>query len=70
MSRFRTCFHRAELASTANFDRWTRSGGLTAEQRAEELWRNRLEAHVPPPIDEAILRELDAYIARRTSELG
>jgi len=70
MERFRTCFHRPTLASTANLDRWTRSGSLSAEQRAEEIWLNRLEAHVPPPIDEAILRELDAYIARRTSELG
>ena len=70
MERFRTCFHRPTLASTANLDRWTRSGSLSAEQRAEEIWRNRLEAHVPPPIDETILRELDAYIARRTSELG
>ena len=70
MERFRTCFHRPTLASTANLDRWTRSGSLSAEQRAEEIWRTRLEAHVPPPIDETILRELDAYIARRTSELG
>ena len=70
MQRYRTCFHRPVLATTANHDRWTRGGSLTAEQRAEEVWRNRLAEHVPPPIDEAVLRELDAFVAARTLELG
>ena len=70
MSRFRTCFHRPAVASKQNIERWRAAGSLTAEQRAEALWRERLDAHVPPPIDADIEREVDAYIAARTLELS
>ena len=70
MERYRTCFHRPVVASKQNIERWRAGGSLTAEQRAEALWRERLEAHVPPPIDADIEREVDAYIAARTLELS
>jgi trimethylamine--corrinoid protein Co-methyltransferase len=70
MERYRTCFHRPVVASKQNIERWRAAGSLTAEQRAEALWRERLEAHVPPPIDADVEREVDAYIAARTLELS
>jgi trimethylamine--corrinoid protein Co-methyltransferase len=70
MTRFRTCFHRPVVASKQNIERWRAAGSLTAEQRAEVVWRSRLEAHVPPPIDAGVERDVDAYIAARTLELG
>jgi trimethylamine--corrinoid protein Co-methyltransferase len=70
MERYRTCFHRPVVASKQNIERWRAAGSLTAEQRAEALWRERLDAHVPPPIDADVEREVDAYIAARTLELG
>ena len=42
MERFRDCFHRPELATTDNFQRWTKDGALDAAQRATEIGR----AHV------------------------
>jgi trimethylamine--corrinoid protein Co-methyltransferase len=69
MSRFRTCFHRPIVATKQNIERWRAAGSLTAEQRAEAVWRERLEAHTPPAIDAAVEREVDAYIAARTLEL-
>jgi trimethylamine--corrinoid protein Co-methyltransferase len=70
MTRFRTCFHRPVVASKQNIERWRAAGSLTAEQRAEVVWRARLEEHVPPPIDAGVERDVDAYIAARTLELG
>ena len=70
MSRFRTCFYRPIIATKQNIERWRAAGSLTAEQRAEVVWRERLVDHVPPPIDPEIEREVDAYIAARTLELG
>jgi trimethylamine--corrinoid protein Co-methyltransferase len=70
MTRFRTCFHRPVVASKQNIERWRAAGSLTAEQRAEVVWRARLEEHVPPPIDAGVKRDVDAYIAARTLELG
>ncbi len=70
MTRFRTCFHRPVVASKQNIERWRTAGSLTAEQRAEVVWRARLEEHVSPPIDAGVARDVDAYIAARTLELG
>jgi len=70
MGRFRTCFYRPLLSSTANFERWLRLGGKDAADRAGELWRAKLEAYERPPLDDAIRAELDDYVARRRRELG
>jgi len=69
MERFRDCFYRPLLSSTANFERWTRYGGKDAAVRAGEIWRSTLEAYTPPPLDDAIRAELDDYVARRRREL-
>ena len=70
LERFRTCFHRPVVASTQNVERWRNAGALTAEQRAEAVWRERLEAHVPPPIDPDVAHAIDEYVASRTAALA
>jgi trimethylamine---corrinoid protein Co-methyltransferase len=69
MERFRDCFYRPLLSSTANFERWLRYGGKDTTARAGEIWRSTLEAYTPPPLDDAIRAELDDYVARRRPEL-
>lgn len=69
LERFRTCFHRPAVAVKQNLARWESAGSLSAEQRAERLWRERLAAHEPPPIDEDLLHELDMFVASRSVEL-
>jgi trimethylamine--corrinoid protein Co-methyltransferase len=70
MERFRTCFYRPLLSSTANFERWQRYGGKDATERAGEIWRATLDGYQPPPLDDAIRAELDDYVSRRRIELG
>ena len=70
LARFRTCFHRPVVASKQNIERWRNAGSLSAEQRAEAVWRARLEAHEPPAIDPSALAEIDAYVASRERELA
>ena len=70
MERFRTCFYRPLLSSTANFERWLRLGGKDATARAAEIWRATLGSYEQPPVDDAIRAELDDYVARRRRELG
>jgi trimethylamine--corrinoid protein Co-methyltransferase len=70
LERFRDCFYRPLLSSTANFERWLRYGGKDATARAGEIWRSTLEAYTPPPLDDAIRAELDDYVTRRRRELG
>jgi trimethylamine--corrinoid protein Co-methyltransferase len=70
MERFRTCFYRPLLSSTANFERWLRYGGKDTAQRAADIYRATLDGYQPPPLDDAIRAELDEYVARRRRELG
>ena len=70
MERFRTCFYRPWLSSSENYERWMRGGGADAAARAGKIYRERLEAYEPPPLDEAIRAELEEYVVRRRAELG
>ena len=42
MERFRSCFYRPMLSSTANFERWLKLGGKDTAARAGEIWRAKL----------------------------
>jgi trimethylamine--corrinoid protein Co-methyltransferase len=70
MERFRTCFYRPLLSSSENFERWTRNGGMDTAARAGQIYRDRLAAYEPPPMDEAVRSELEEYVVRRRAELG
>ena len=70
MERFRTCFYRPLLSSTANFERWLRLGGKDTTARAADIWKARLQDFQPPPLDHAIRAELEDYVTRRRRELG
>ena len=70
MERFRECFYRPMLSSTANFERWLKLGAKDTAARAGEIWRKKLESFEPPPLDDAIRAELDDFVTRRRRELG
>jgi trimethylamine--corrinoid protein Co-methyltransferase len=69
LANFETAFHRSETADNSSFEQWVEDGSLDAAQRANRLWKERLAAYEPPPIDDAVDEELRAYVARRKSEL-
>jgi trimethylamine--corrinoid protein Co-methyltransferase len=70
MERFRTCFYRPFLSSSANYERWVRFGAQDTAARAGEIARKRLAEFEPPPLDDAIRAELEEYVIRRRKELG
>ncbi len=70
MERFRDCFHRPDIATTENFQRWSAAGSLDAAARAEREVARLLETYEAPPLDDAIRAELDAHVERRRAELG
>jgi trimethylamine--corrinoid protein Co-methyltransferase len=70
MERFRECFYRPLLSSTANYERWLKQGGKDTTARAAEICAKTLEAYEPPPLDDAIRAELEEYVTRRRAELG
>jgi trimethylamine--corrinoid protein Co-methyltransferase len=70
LERFRDCFYRPLLSSTANYERWSRDGGHDAAARASEIWRRTLEEYEEPALDPDLKAELKAYVDRRRAELG
>ena len=70
MERFRTCFYRPMLSSSENYERWMRNGAKDTAARATDIYKKKLAEYEPPPLDEAIREELEAYVVRRRAELG
>jgi trimethylamine--corrinoid protein Co-methyltransferase len=70
MERFRECFYRPMLSSTANFERWLKLGAKDTAARAGEIWRKKVDEFTPPPLDDATRAELDDFVTRRRRELG
>ena len=70
MERFRECFYRPLLSSTANYERWVRLGAKDAAERAGEICAKTLAEYEPPPLDDAVRAELDEFVTRRRAELG
>ena len=69
LANFETAFYRSETADNSSFEQWVEDGSLDAAQRANRLWKERLAAYEPPPIDDAIDEALRDFIARRKAEL-
>jgi trimethylamine---corrinoid protein Co-methyltransferase len=70
LERFRECFWRPTVATTDNFDRWTRGGRLDHASRAEQRVSGILEAYEKPALPDAIEEELIEFVERRAAELG
>jgi trimethylamine--corrinoid protein Co-methyltransferase len=70
LERFRECFYRPLLSSTANYERWGRDGGKDAAARATDIYKKTLEEYVEPEFDPDLKAELKGYVDRRRKELG
>lgn len=70
MSRYDTAFYQPIVSDWSNFGQWTDAGGLDATQRANRVWKQVVADFEPPPIDDAVVTELDDFIGRRVAAGG
>lgn len=70
MGRYETAFHKPMVANWDNYPNWLEKGGVTAEARAEEIWRSLLAEAEDPGLDPTADEALTAYVARRKAEGG
>jgi len=70
LARYESAFYRPLLSDWSNFENWTEAGARNATERATVIWKKTLADYVPPPLDPAIKEAIDAYVARRSAELG
>jgi trimethylamine--corrinoid protein Co-methyltransferase len=70
MSRYQSAFYEPLVSDWRNFGQWTEAGSEMASTRANRIWKETLASFTAPPVSEAVVEELDAFIARRTGEGG
>jgi len=70
MARYETAFYSPILSDWRNYETWRLAGALTAEQRANAIWKQALAEFQPPPLDPAITEALEAFVAKRKEEGG
>ena len=68
MARYETAFNAPLVSNWDNYNNWLERGSPTAEQRANEIWKQLLRDYQQPAIDEAVDDELKDYVARAKRE--
>lgn len=70
MDRYRTAFYNPLVADLSNFGSWTESGSKTATERANGIWKKKIEDLAPIDRRGEIVELLDSYIAKAKAEGG
>ena len=68
--RYRDAFYSPIISDWRNFETWQEAGSPQAMQKANTVWKERLESYKQPPLDVAIAEELNDFVARRKLEGG
>jgi len=68
LANFYSALFRPDLADNNSFEQWSSEGGLDMTQRANALWKERLETYQDPGLDPAIDEELQVYIRKKKEE--
>ncbi len=70
LQRYSSAFYAPIISDWRNYSQWQASGSPQAWQKANEVWKRALADYQEPPLDPAILEEIDAFVARREKEGG
>jgi trimethylamine---corrinoid protein Co-methyltransferase len=69
-SRYRNAFFAPMISDWRNYESWREAGSPTAYDKAERLYKARLQSFEPPAIEPERLEALEAFVARRKAEGG
>ena len=62
---YQNAFHEPLLSDSENVESWEEKGAMDMRMRAHERWKAMLKEYTPPPMDTALLDELQDFVARR-----
>lgn len=68
--RYETAFYQPFLSDWRNYEGWELAGGTWTPERAHTMFKDIIGSFEPPPLDDGIKEELQAFVARRKSEGG
>ena len=69
LANFESAFYRSTTSDNASYEQWVEDGSLSAAERANKIWKQRLHEYEAPAIDSAIDEELLDFTARRKAEM-
>ncbi|MDX1515023.1 MAG: trimethylamine methyltransferase family protein [Gammaproteobacteria bacterium] len=69
IARFETAFYHPFLSDWRNYENWVDAGAEDATRRATRIWQGLLKGYEKPPMDEGVRDALEAFVARRKSEI-
>ena len=69
MANYTTAFYEPIVSDWSNFETWEENGSKTAFERANLVYRQRLESYQPPELAAPIRQELEAFVEQRRGEL-
>ncbi len=67
---YTSAFWVSELANNDSFEQWSEEGAEDSVARANKVWKERLARYEPPPLDDAVVEELQEFMARRRTEIA
>lgn len=70
LERYETAFYSPFMSDWSNFESWEERGSIQSPERANKIWKQILADFEPPPMEEAIREELEAFVVRRKEEGG
>jgi len=69
-ARYRDAFYSPIISDWRNYESWQEAGSPQSWEKANKVWKQVLEIYEEPPIDAAMLEQLDAFIDKRVAEGG
>jgi trimethylamine--corrinoid protein Co-methyltransferase len=67
---FEAAFHQSNIADYSSYEQWASEGRLSAEQRANTVWKRMLVEYEDPGLDPAVDEALQAFMTERRSVLA
>jgi trimethylamine--corrinoid protein Co-methyltransferase len=64
---FKTAFYQSNVSDNSSYEQWVEDGSLSAEDRAESVYKKMLDEYVAPELDPEIDRKLLDYMEMRKS---
>ena len=70
MSRYQNAFYQPFLSDWTNYEGWVEKGQKDTVARATEIWQKMLADYQAPALSEAKVEALEAFVAKRKTEIG
>ncbi len=70
LERYATAFYEPIISDWRNYQQWQAAGSPDAFKRANQVYKQALEAYVEPPMDAGHRAALDDFVDRRVREGG